>query len=238
MRFFLGMLLLLATMKVDARFVAIHTEYDEVRFESPPYETATDAILRAGSFIESAEHIVIEISPTPLISDTYVPKHAFELPRRYHHEVSDAEKRDIHFIVTTLANRSLIAIGLAKAELEAAGARVEHLHPFSFLLTIFTSEELKVGIKHVRGKGWVWNQFLAGLQQSLAQENEIGNLCETYIHDFAGRIEIDAAWIMPIIEREAWDELLDALIAHVPRKGDHHRYDCTIDFYENDKKSL
>src|SRR5262245_8490538 len=65
-------------------------------------------------------------------------------PRNYNAEITREEKSDIRFIITSLANKSLISIGIAKPDLEAAGDRIEHIHPLRFLMAVFTDEELKV----------------------------------------------------------------------------------------------
>lgn len=146
-------------------------------------------------------------------------------PRNYHLELSWEEISDIHFIVTSLANKSLIAIGLAKSDLEAAGDRIEHIHPLRFLMTVFTDEELKVGIRNIRGRGWVWNHFVRGVRDALATETSIGNLKDEFIYHFAETVKIDHRIIMPHLSNQSWDDFIDLLITHIPRLGDHDRYD-------------
>lgn len=147
-------------------------------------------------------------------------------PRNYSIEVSPEEKSDIRYIVTSLANKSLISIAFIKGDLESAGDRIDHLHPLRFLMTVFTDEELKVGIRNIRGKGWVWSHFTGGLKDCLSTEFSIGNMREDQILHFAQTVGIDPNVIFPSIYQKNWDELIDLLITHIPRKGDHNRYDC------------
>jgi hypothetical protein len=146
-------------------------------------------------------------------------------PRNYHIAVTDIEKKDIRYIVTTLANKNLIDIYIAKPDLEAAGERIDHIHPLRFLMTIFTDEELKVGVRNIRGKGWVWHHFLGGLKDCLGTETQIGNMKDEYIFNFAQIVKIDTKIIVPTITQQKWDDFVDLLITHIPRKGDHDRYD-------------
>jgi|GEM_PF-1660074 len=146
-------------------------------------------------------------------------------PRDYSTCVSDVEKQDLHYIVTTLAKKSLVSLAMSKGELECAGERIEHLHPLRFLMTIFTDEEMKVSIKNIRKRGWVWNNFLSGLKNSLVSENLIGNMKECYIVDFARAVEIDPRIILPAAREENWNLFVDLLIRYVPRKGNPGRYD-------------
>lgn len=150
---------------------------------------------------------------------------ALGYPRNYENPVTADEKADIHFIVTSLATRSLISLAMAKDDLEKAGDRIDHVHPLRFLMTIFTDEELKAGMKKIRGKRWVWNRFTAGLKQSLVTESSINNIKDEHVTDFASQIELTTDIIYPTILKQRWDEFIDLLITHVPRKGDFDRYD-------------
>jgi len=161
------------------------------------------------------------------IPDTHARGHGGYLgyPRNYLVDVTPEEKSHIRFIVTTLANKSLIAIALAKSELEEAGDRIDHIHPLRFLMTVFSDEELKVGIRNIRGKGWIWNHFLGGLKDTLSTESQIGNMKVEYIANFSHIVKINPAVITPAISLQKWDDFVDLLITHIPRKGDHDRYD-------------
>jgi hypothetical protein len=146
-------------------------------------------------------------------------------PREYYKDLDDEERSAIRYIVTMLANEKLIWIGIAKSDLETAGTRIEHLHPLRFLMTIFTDEELKVGIRNIRGRGWIWNHFAGGLKESLATETHLNNMHPEMIAHFAGIVKIDQKIIYPAIVNQRWDEFIDLLITHIPRKGDHNRFD-------------
>lgn len=147
-------------------------------------------------------------------------------PREYYVPVTPSEESDIRFILTSLANRSLISLALIKSELEAAGARIDHLHPFRFLMTVFMDEEMKVCVRNIRSRGWVWEQFSGGLIECLRTEQRIGNLKEEHTRDLARLVGIQISYIEKAIQQGKWDLFIDTLIARVPRKGDHDRYDC------------
>ena len=147
------------------------------------------------------------------------------VPRDYYAPLAANEIGDIRYIVTSLANRSLIHLLANRGEFEAAGDRVDHVHPLKFLMVIFTDEELKVCIRNMRGRGWVWGSFASGLTDSLATESSIDNLRIEHIYDFASTVEIDPNMIVPSVEQKKWEEFINLLIEHVPRKGDHGRYD-------------
>lgn len=150
---------------------------------------------------------------------------ALGYPRNYTMDLSSSEKGDIRFIVTTLANKNLISIAIVKSDLESAGNRIDHVHPLRFLMTIFSDEEMKVGVRNIRGKGWVWNHFIGGVKESLAAEAAIQNLKEADIRHFAHVVNINPNLILPAIAQQRWDDFVDALITHIPRVGETNRYD-------------
>lgn len=146
-------------------------------------------------------------------------------PRDYTAEVTHYERADIRFIVSSLADKSLMSIAFIKGDLESAGDRIDHVHPLRFLMTIFVDEEMKVAIRNIRGRGWIWNQFVDGIKDSLSTEANIGNLRDEHIVHFASTLGLDPRRLYPSILAQNWEGLIDTLIREVPRRGDHDRYD-------------
>lgn len=161
------------------------------------------------------------------LQDTNAKAHGEYLgrPRDYNAPLTTNEKSDIRYIITTLASKSLISIAKNRSQLEAAGDRIDHIHPLKFLLAVFTDEELKVGIRNIRGRGWVWNDFISGICQSFSTESSIGNLKLDFIQNFAALTKIQTMQIMTQIQNNRWEELVDVLIEIIPRNGDSGRYD-------------
>ena len=71
---------------------------------------------------------------------TLAKKQTTSVPRDYWANPSQQEVNDITYIVRTLANESLLKIKKEESSLKRTGDRVDHLHPFQFLLVIFTNE--------------------------------------------------------------------------------------------------
>ncbi len=145
--------------------------------------------------------------------------------RDYFAQLHPSEHNDIRFIITFLANKSLISIAGHRGALEEAGDRIDHIHPLRFLLTVFSDEELKVGIRNIRGKGWVWGDFVSGIKESLSTEMYNQNMTDAHVLDFASRLGIKAHLITPAVKAGQWDDFIDILITEIPRKGDFRRYD-------------
>lgn len=145
-------------------------------------------------------------------------------PRNYYAAVSADEKKNLTYILRTLANNSLAKIAKEKSSLKRAGDRIENLHPFKFLETVFTDEELKVCIRALEGKSWVWSEFRDGITKSLADESAAGNIKPEHIQSLADTIKIDVNQIASTIHEKKWTKLLTDLIAIVPRSGGSDRY--------------
>lgn len=145
-------------------------------------------------------------------------------PRKFDPALASHEKEDIRFIVTSLANKSILGIAGIQGELEAAGNRIDHLHPLCFLMVVFSDEELKVGIRNIRSRTLFWNPFISGLKTSLTTETRLDNMRPEFIHYFASIVNIHPSLIMPLVVSQQWDEFIDFLIINVKRQGNHDRY--------------
>lgn len=140
-------------------------------------------------------------------------------------DVTKQEKKDLVYIVHSLARNSWTSILSDKSALKKAGDRIGHLHPLRFLMTVFTDEELKADISAVRGRSLVWKNFYEGLENSFKQESQKNNIPQEFVDDFAARLGIDVALVTPLINESRWKDFIDTLIDKVPRSGNPGRYD-------------
>lgn len=145
--------------------------------------------------------------------------------RDYEASVTKSEKKDIAYIVTTLAYDNLLSIGTSTSSLKDTRKRIIHIHPFRFLMTVFTDEKLKAGIHAIRDRGgWIWSGFVDGLEGSLNEEAGHKNLLQ-FAPDFAKKVRIDVDQIMPSLQQSKWGDFLNILIDKIPREIDPNRYD-------------
>jgi hypothetical protein len=144
-------------------------------------------------------------------------------PRNYFAPVTPTEKNDIATIVRTLAKNNLIKIKSEETNLKRAGERIDHIHPFQFLATVFTDEELKVCMRNLQGKAFVWKSFLEGITDTLAEEHAVNNLMP-FVQDLSDRIHVNSATILPLLQSGRWEKLITTLIETVPRSGSSDRY--------------
>ncbi|WP_068470982.1 hypothetical protein [Candidatus Protochlamydia phocaeensis] len=185
--------------------------------------------------VESDEEVALPIcytglnqEPTALtfiVSNSDITIRKKSAGRNYSQPVSKQEKKDIAYIVNTLAKESLISIANAKSSLKKAGERIDHVHPLRFLMTIFTDEELKAGVHAIRGRtSWIADEFFSGIVGSLSEEASKQNLKPEFIQDFAGQVNISTALILPPIQQARWKDFVNVLIDNIPRSNDPNRY--------------
>jgi hypothetical protein len=144
--------------------------------------------------------------------------------RNYQSPVSPQEKKEIRYIITTLAQNSLTNIASSKSTLKKAGDRIDHIHPLRFLSTVFTDEELKVGVHAIRDRGWIWDEFLSGIIGSFKEESAHQNMKAEFIHDFATNVGINVYFVLQPIQEGRWKDLINVLIDTIPRANDPNRY--------------
>jgi hypothetical protein len=147
-------------------------------------------------------------------------------PRKYEIPVSVEERKDISYILKTLAYKSYPELIKHKASLEYAGNRIDHVHPLRFLMCALSEETMKTSLHAIRDRGgWVWRDFKKGLIESLDEETRLQNMRDDQINHFASELRIDPQLIYASIKGTRWEELIDILLTALPRKGDPKRYD-------------
>jgi hypothetical protein len=143
--------------------------------------------------------------------------------RNYAAIVTSQERSDIHFVVKTLGNDSLLGIKQKESQLKKAGKRIESVHPLLFLTTIFANDELKAAIQNMKGRSWVWKRFLEDLTDNLKEEHHNGNVLP-FAEDFAAKIAMDSQVIKAAMIEAKWQKFVIMLIDRVPRNNDIDRY--------------
>lgn len=145
--------------------------------------------------------------------------------REYDQGVSVGQKKDIGFIVKTLANSSLTSIWKNKPALERAGEHIESIHPLQFFLYIFSDEELKVGLRNIKQRGgWVGKEFFSGIFESLTRESKLENMTYEHVCDLSSSLGISPDLIYTCLKEERWNDFVETMITLLPRKGDPDRY--------------
>ena len=127
--------------------------------------------------------------------------------RDYYAPITENEKKDIRFIIITLATKSQFSLLFEKRALDQAGNRISHIHPLKMLSYIFTDNELKYAVKKIRGIPW--RRFAKGLGESLDKSAKRKNLTQELIADFTQTVGVNSSLISPSAEKGRWEDLIN-----------------------------
>lgn len=202
---------------------------DKISFSVGTTETFNDVMMNISKHLEGEVYdgqksIQLQVLPEGYKMVMQLAKKPRAIPRSYAAGVAASEAADISYIVKTLANSSLPKIKSAESALKKAGDRIDPIHPLQFLGYVFTTEELKVAIRNLQGRSWVWSDFISGLTDTLAEENGKNNI-QPYLQDFANKINVNVNIIAPLQQAGKWDKFVTTLIDIVPRADGSGRYD-------------
>jgi len=177
-----------------------------------------------GHSYDTPSSVNLRILPENIEFALRFAKKARAAPRSYADGVTLNEGADIAYILKTLANQSLPKIKSYESALKRAGDRIDHVHPLQFLKHIFVNEELKVAIRNLQGRSWVWTDFLKGLTDSLAEENGRSNITP-FLNEFAVKVNANVSLLIPLQQSGRWDKFVNTLIDTIPRAEGSGRYD-------------
>lgn len=233
MKLFLTAILAFGTCHLPHLHADEANEGQEIYFTAESPEKFTDVISTLAKSCSDDDYIVKSESPTMLslnidvYPDYYLVRASKKsgVTRNYDVPMTEDEKKDIAFILTTLAKSSLTSLASSKSSLNKAGDRIDHIHPFRFLSFVFTDEQLKTCVSAIRSRSWVWDHFFDGLQRSLKEESQKNNLTASQVNEFASLIGVAAAPIQNAVNNKRWKELVNFLIDAIPRAGNPNRYD-------------
>ena len=125
----------------------------------------------------------------------------------YYAPMTEQDKRDISYIIMTLANKSQISLLFEKGSLDQAGNRVGHVHPLIFLAYVFSDDQLRHAVTKIRGTPW--NRFAGEMGQSLADEARLDNIKKEYLADYAKKTGVPESKILPAAENGQWVEFIN-----------------------------
>lgn len=136
-----------------------------------------------------------------------------KIVRNYDAPLTKQEKEDISYIITYLSEKSYPTLLWHKFSLEAAGERIDHVHPLRFFICVLTDEELVKGVKKIYWNGGkVWSDFVGGIKESLKDEFHRNNLRDDQLIDFAKIVGIESHDLFMDVHERKWTEFVVHLI--------------------------
>lgn len=117
-------------------------------------------------------------------------------PRPYLHTLSEKDSRNMKRLFGTAANKSALWLVLNISKMEELKAKLYHLHPLTFVESVFLNHDLQTDLAKVKAKGeLIWGAFIRNVQRSLNEEEKSLNLF-CYVSEFSEAIQIPEALIL------------------------------------------
>jgi len=150
--------------------------------------------------------------------------------RTYPAEYSRQDHQDVKYLIHAMAKYHVGKLWLKESNMDVIKQRLLPQHPLAFLGLIFAIPENRALFPKVRTRTFYLKSFgkkrpsfLGSLGASLNREADCNNLNQ-HVDEFAKQVGVDPELIREHIEKRHWGELVDQLIASVPRNAD--RYDA------------
>lgn len=165
---------------------------------------------------KEVEEDLIEEPCTNLVSDANVQQ--VNVNAFYQLPLSDHDKSLIRSIITTVANKSVMALPFKKGGLEKKGKQVDaHVHPLRFLGYIISEHQLKNCLREIRRSSFKWDGFLYGSSSlkgfvgNMKKESQRHNV-KQYIPGFCECVHESEKDVMKYVDAHDWEGLVKFLI--------------------------
>jgi hypothetical protein len=110
-------------------------------------------------------------------------------PRPYLHTLSENDSRNMKRLFSTAANKSSLWLVLNISKMEELKARLYHVHPLTFVESVFLNKDLQMDLEKVKEKGeLIWGAFIRNVQRSFNEEEKCHNLF-CHVSEFSQAIQ-------------------------------------------------
>lgn len=192
----------LADQFADHSILGIRRKDDKYILETQDYNLEVEV-----------EHNPLQLVVRQLDEPISFEKKEVSGPRDFYTQMSPKDKSELYYILDTLANNSILSITYNRKSLEAAGLRIDHIHPLQALFEIFTDPKLKTNIKKIRQRSLVWNAISQDYAKELSIEHTKYNNVLPHLEYFATNIGVDIATLSAAAHKTDWVHLFELLIA-------------------------
>ncbi|WP_201456373.1 hypothetical protein [Chlamydia sp. 17-3921] len=133
--------------------------------------------------------------------------------KTYSDHMSDQDKKDISFVVSSVAEKSSLSLAFSQNEIKDALNRIREVHPLALMQALAENPKLVEGIKKMQGRDWIWTMFITQLSQVFSQAVHQGVISEDDIASFSSTLGLDTGTVTSVVHGERWPELVDLVIS-------------------------
>ncbi len=125
--------------------------------------------------------------------------------------LEDWEQKAIRRIVSTMAEKNLLQLGLEKKTLKKKGKKINHVHPLRFVGYIFADPYLKQCMQQIKKSSFKWNGFVRGFSGRMMEEAVRDNL-RPHLPEFSHHLTVNQENLQIYIDNKDWEGLLKFLL--------------------------
>ena len=133
-------------------------------------------------------------------------------PREFQESLDAKEKSSLRCILETLSKKSFVKILALSKKLSDHGKELDHVHPISFFIGIFTDDHHKRHFHELKKKkGKPWKEFLKGAVESFKEERRHNNIHVHHIETFSKLTNKDFHALMGFSNSQNWEGFINDL---------------------------
>ncbi len=125
--------------------------------------------------------------------------------------LSTSEKETIYYIISNMAQKSIVQLAFKKKKMESRGKKINHLHPMRFIGFILSNPELKKCLNKIEKSSFKWDAFIDGFAKRMKEESGRNNLLP-YVDGFAKQVGAKPDKITRFIYEKDWEGLVRFLM--------------------------
>lgn len=125
--------------------------------------------------------------------------------------LDEREKRFIHSIISTIADKNLVQLVFERGNLEKKGKKIHHVHPLRFMGYILSTPALRAGAKEIRKSSFKWDAFISGFAKRMREELSKGNVYQ-HLPGFAKQVGSTPEHVKPYVHEKDFEGLVKSLL--------------------------
>lgn len=129
----------------------------------------------------------------------------------YQLPLEDRERKLIHELIRTIAEKSIWGLLFKKREVEKLGKKVEVVHPMRFMGHILSEPKLRKWLKDIRHSSFKWDYFMNAFSDRMKEENAKNNVVP-YVPGMAHLLHVEPSYIMSYIQDKDYIGLVKSFL--------------------------
>ena len=127
----------------------------------------------------------------------------------YSKPLTEADKANIDFIITTLSEHSTLGLMMYRKQLQEAGNKVDYVHPLRHLGYVFSTPNLAMRTHKIGSVPW--KRYAGDFARPLNLAVKQGKLDQSVLDDFSKTVGIDVKILEPYVQRRDWVGFINTL---------------------------